>query len=77
MLTIKTFSATNRSKKIGNSLYKICRKNNTEKWYIYEIYSNMDTWIGYQAHYNSSLEDTINTFNSITDEKEIIRLRFN
>lgn len=78
MITVENFSSTNRDKKIGNSLYRICRVNNDSgKWYIHETFNNGSEWAGYNAYHNDDLQTVIDKFNSIANEKEIISLRFN
>lgn len=77
MLTIKEFSSTNRSKTIGNSLYRICREqDNFGKWYIHETFNDIKTWTGNNAYYNNNLQKVIDIFNNITKEKEVISLMF-
>lgn len=74
MLTKETFSEVNRDKIIGNSLYRICRDDNTKKWYIYEHYNDKEGWAIHRAYYNSSLEETIHILNGIKEEREVVRL---
>ena len=39
-ITLENFSQHNRDRKIGNSLYRICRgKDDSGKWYIHETYA--------------------------------------
>lgn len=77
MLTIQEFSPHNRSKIIGNSLYRICREqDNSGKWYIHETYNNIKTWVGNNDCYDNDLQKVIDIFNNITKEKEIVSLRF-
>ena len=38
-ITLKNFGASNRTRRIGNSVYRIC-KTITGKWYIYENYDD-------------------------------------
>lgn len=76
MITLNNFSEHNRSKYIGNSLYRICQNKNTKQWYIHETFNNKDTWAGNNDYYNDSLELVIDKFNSIEKEKEIVFLRF-
>lgn len=77
MITLDNFSTHNRDKKIGNSLYRICReKDNFGKWYIHETYNDGNEWSGNNAYYNDNLQLVIDKFNSITNEKEVISLRF-
>lgn len=74
MIKNEHFSEINRDKVIGNSLYRICRDDNTKKWYIYEHYNDKEGWAINRAYYNSSLEDTIHIWNGIKEEREIVRL---
>lgn len=75
IITINNFSETNRSKTIGNSLYRIC-KDQDENWLIHEAYSDKsnETWAGYNAHHNKDLQKVLDIFNAITAEKEIVNL---
>lgn len=78
MLTLENFSPMNRTKTIGNSMYRISNTepiNGTGKWYIHETYNNGVDWSGFNAHHNNDLQTVIDIFNGITKEKEIISLK--
>lgn len=77
-ITIENFSANNRDRKIGNSLYRICNidgVNGKGKWYIHEIYNDGKEWAHSNNFYSDSLEEVINKINSFTKEKEVIDFR--
>lgn len=70
-ITLKNFGASNRTRRIGNSVYRIC-KTITGKWYIYENYDD-----GYEinrgyGYYCQDLATVIDCINSFTKEKEIV-----
>lgn len=73
MLTMETFSPENREKRIGDSLYRICRESEHPfKWYIAEHINTPDTWSQARGCFRDSLEDVIKEFNSISEEKELV-----
>ena len=74
MLTIENFSPTNRDKIIGNSLYRICKNDDTGKWYIHELYGDQNGFAGYNAYFDDDLQKVIDIFNNITKEREIVSL---
>ena len=74
MITLENFSETNRSRTIGNSLYRICKADKGGKWYIHEVYNNGAEWAGNNAYRNEDLQEVINILNSFTKEKEIVSL---
>ena len=69
IITLENFSENNRSKIIGNSLYRICR-NEERKWYVFEIYNTGDgnIRIGHNCEFEE-LNAVIDYFNCIDDEK--------
>jgi hypothetical protein len=71
-ITLDTFSEHNRDRHIGNSLYRICRNEDTGKWYIHERYNDGTYWGISNGYFSESLEDVINKINSFTVEKEVI-----
>lgn len=73
MITLKNFSELNRDRKIGNSLYRIC-KTNKGKWYIHETYNDGDEWAGHNFYYSNSLQFVIDKLNSFKKQKEIVSL---
>ena len=78
-ITVENFSADNRDRRIGNSLYRICNTdgvNGKGKWYIHEAYNDGQEWCRNNNFYSDSLEETIARINSFTKEKEVIALRF-
>jgi len=78
MLTLENFSPMNRTKTIGNSMYRISNTeptNGTGKWYIHETYNDGTDWNGNNAHHNSDLQTVIDIFNGITKEKEVVSLK--
>ena len=74
-ITIDNFSEQNRDRRIGNSLYRICR-NEKGLWYIHECYNDGIEWSRSNNCYSDSLEEVIKKINSFTQEKEVISLRF-
>jgi hypothetical protein len=74
-ISIHNFGPDNRSRQIGNSLYRIC---NTEpekgrgKWYIHEQYNDSNEFSGKNSGCSSDLGAVIEELNSFTHEKEII-----
>lgn len=79
MITEETFCPDNRTKTIGNSMYRICNTDGvwgTGKWYIHETYNDGKTWCQGNAFHNSRLDVVIDAFNLITEEKEIVSLRY-
>lgn len=78
MITLETFSTINRTKYIGNSMYRICNTapaNGTGKWYIHETYNDGIEWSRNTAHHNNDLQTVIDIFNGIAKEKEIISFK--
>lgn len=75
-ITIENFSPFNRDRKIGNSLYRICRENNNGKWYIHETYNDGVDWCGNDAYFTDDLQEVIDKMNSFVTEKEVVSLRF-
>jgi len=78
MLTLANFSPMNRTKNIGNSMYRISNTepiNGTGQWYIHETYNDGKDWSGFNAHHNNELQAVIDVFNGITKEKEVVSLK--
>lgn len=74
-ITLETFSEGNRSKIIGDSLYRICRAHDDYgKWYLHEQYNNGSHWSAHNNYYSDSLKFVIDKLNSFTKEKEIVSL---
>ena len=79
MLTLGNFTPMNRTKTIGNGMYRISNTeptNGTGKWYIHETYNDGIEWSCNNGHHNFDLQTIINIFNDITKEKEVVSLRF-
>jgi len=74
-ITLANFGEHNRDRKIGNSLYRICR-NDSGKWYIHETYNDGAGWARNNAYYSDDLQAVIDRINSFTTEKEVVSLRF-
>ena len=75
LLTAATFGPDNRTKYVGRSIYRICNTDATKgsgKWYIFEIYSDYNEWAQGEGFYRNSLEEVIDIFNMIADEKAVI-----
>ncbi len=70
MLTIQNFSTKNRDRVIRNSLYRIFYDNDSNKWYIHEIYNNKKTFAGWSAFHDNDLQKVLDKFNNLTKEKE-------
>jgi quinol monooxygenase YgiN len=74
LITLENFSQTNRTRRIGNSIYRICRaKDDRGKWYIVERFNDGSEWGGSRALYCDTLQQAIEKLNSFTEEKELIR----
>lgn len=74
-ITLKNFSATNRDRHIGNSMYRICRENDDSgQWYIHETFGDGIGFTGNNAYYSNSLQIVIDKLNSFTKEREIVSL---
>ena len=74
----KDFSPMNRTKIIGNSMYRICNTdpiNGKGEWYIHETFNNGSEWSGYNAHHSDDLGKVIDIFNGISEEKVIVSLK--
>lgn len=73
-IKMEDFGPDNRDRKIGDSLYRICRNERTKKWYIHEGYNNLDSgeWAIANDFYEDDLEKVIARVNSFTKEKEVI-----
>lgn len=80
MITLESFSAENRDRCIGNSLYRICNtepKNGNGKWYIYEFYNDGSIWSGASDDFISNdLQAVIDRINSFKKEREIVSIVF-
>lgn len=75
MVTIENFSSTNRTRIVGNSMYRICRtEDDFGNWYIYELYNHAGEYGGGCAYYSDDLSSAIDRLNSFAREKEIIDL---
>lgn len=69
-LTLETFSEVNRSKVIGNSLYRIVITP-SGKWRVFEIFSDNYRYAhAYSDEVFGDLVDCIDYFNSINRERE-------
>lgn len=79
-ITTENFNEFNRTRKIGNSEYKICNTDPSGKngqWYIRESLNTGDMWSIGRGFYSDSLKETIKRINSFTQEGEVIALRYN
>lgn len=78
MITLGNFSAENRDRHIGNSLYRICNtepRNGNGKWYIHEFYNDGSTWSGASDDFVSNdLQAVIDRINSFKKEREIVSI---
>lgn len=76
MIETKTFNEKNRTKTVGNSMYRICNTdglNGKGKWYILEVFNDGGVrWSQRKAFYRDSLEDVIDIFNMLSRERQII-----
>ena len=75
-ITLENFSETNRSRVIGNSLYRICKSDVTSKdiWYIFEAYNNTRDWGMYKGYHSENLQAVIDILNSFKSENEVKNL---
>lgn len=79
MLTLENFSEDNRTKRIGNSQYRIATDHYIGPgtiWYISECYNDYNgtgEWARSRGCFSTNLQKVIDRFNSITVEKEIIQ----
>lgn len=71
-ITLESFSESNRMKMIGDSMYRICRIDGKDTWYIFEIHNSGTVFASGKAHYNDRLEDVLSVFNNISQEREIV-----
>lgn len=80
MITLENFSAENRDRHIGNSLYRICNtdtRNGSGKWYIHEFYNDGSTWSSASDDFVSdNLRLVIERINGFTKEMEIVSVSF-
>ena len=75
MLTLEAFSEDNRTKTIGDSMYRICKSPYHEVWYILELYTLPAPKYSFgmrRAHFSHNLIDVIDAFNKISKEREIL-----
>ena len=78
MITLNNFGPNNRTKVIGNSMYRICNTdpiNGTGVWYIHETFNDGNEFSQVNAFHSKRLEYVIDSFNRISKEKEIIQYR--
>ncbi len=78
-ITLENFSADNRDRHIGNSLYRICNtdaRNGTGKWFIHECFNDGQEFSGAHYFYNDDLQTVIDIINSFSKEKEIVSILF-
>lgn len=74
-LTIENFGPNNRDKRVGKSLYRICRQyDDSGKWYISESYNDQNEWSRYRAYFSEDLRYVVDKINSFNKEKEIINM---
>ena len=69
-ITLDNFNPDNRERTIGNSHYKICRKENG-MWYIHETYNDGASLAMSNGFYNTDLNEVISRLNSFTREGEV------
>ncbi len=75
LLTMETFSEENRDRRIGHSLYRICRtRRKPYRWYIHEGYNDIENghWARSNGFFTESLQEAIDKINSFTKEKQVI-----
>jgi len=74
-ITLENFSEHNRSRIIGNSLYRICKTDLGSKnmWHISETYNTKNEFSMSRSYYSYDLQFVIDKINSFTKEKEIIK----
>jgi hypothetical protein len=76
IITLENFGPNNRTKRIGNSMYRICRENdNFGKWYIHETYNDGCEWTGANGFSSDDLISVIDAFNAISTEKELVNAK--
>ena len=78
-ITLENFGAHNRSRIIGNSLYRICKAENISKnlWYIFESYNKRGHAVDsamHRGYHNENLQAVIDILNSFAKEKEVIKM---
>lgn len=78
MITIDNFSSNNRTRQIGNSLYIICRVEDTSgNWYIHETYNdNGKDFSTANDFHSDSLQFVIDKINTFTKENELTSLLY-
>ena len=70
VITLETFSESNRDRVIGNSLYRIIM-NSRCKWQVFEIFNDGKAFtLSYSNEAFDELEEAINFVNSIQKERE-------
>lgn len=75
-ITLENFSEQNRTRRIGESQYRICRTKEG-KWYVLETYNHLShgisvDWERATGFYSYSLSEVIEVINSFRNEKEVI-----
>ncbi|MBR4608064.1 MAG: hypothetical protein IKO41_17800 [Lachnospiraceae bacterium] len=73
-ITLENFSEENRTRRIGNSQYRICR-NEKGTWYIAECYNDGIEWSKSNGFHSEDLGKVIDRFNSLNGEKQVITAR--
>ena len=76
-ITLENFSPNNRTRHIGDSMYRICRTDgvgNFGNWYIHEQYNDGSTFAGANAYSSKDLAAVIARLNSFVKEREVIDL---
>lgn len=74
-ITLENFSPTNRTRFIGDSMYRICRTDDEiGNWYIYEQYNDGSEFSMANGYCSDDLASVIERLNSFTTEKEVINL---
>lgn len=72
MITLENFSEQNRDRRIGNSLYRICKAESGGKWYIHEEYADETGWSSGDFFYSHDLNYVIDKINSFSRERGVL-----
>ena len=67
-ITIENFSKDNRTKIIGNTMYRICKNEDSDIWYIYKQHNDGANFSQTKLQYNKDLQTVIDVFNNIDGE---------
>lgn len=70
MITLENFSKDNRSKIIGDRLYRIYQEKDTKTWGIVEIFNDKTTFSISHDYFSKNIAEVIHAFNNIKSERD-------